>query len=93
MPSLFVHGFFPSPMFVGHVDYGFVLVHIAHMVTANCYQLSTFCAMSTLSTSPTLTDVSKHLLAEGKNFLHGGGRSEPNGPTVAERLLKLFIFL
>jgi hypothetical protein len=28
-----------------------------------------------------------------KNFLHGGGRAEPNGPTAAERLHKLFIFL
>jgi len=39
------------------------------------------------------TVVSKHLLAEGKNFLHGGGGAEPNSPTVAERLRKLFIFL
>jgi hypothetical protein len=27
-----------------------------------------------------------------KNFLHGGGRAEPNGPMAAERLRKLFIF-
>jgi hypothetical protein len=43
--------------------------------------------------SPRLTFVSKHLLTEGKNFLHGGGRAAPNGPMAAERLLKLFIFL
>jgi len=28
-----------------------------------------------------------------KTFCMGGGRAEPNGPTAAERLLKLFIFL
>jgi len=38
-----------------------------------------------------LADFACHFAA--KNFLHGGGRAEPNGPTAAERLLKLFIFL
>ena len=33
------------------------------------------------------------LLAGGQKLFAWGGRAKPNGPTVAERLLKLFIFL